>query len=162
MTDLHFSLRDATETDVPEVHRLVRGLAEYERMLDRVTATQADFARALFGQRPLGEAMLAEIDRRAVGVAVWYYTLSTFTARPGMYLEDIFVEPDFRGRGIGLAMFRRLAATARARNCWSMEWSVLNWNQPAIDFYHHIGARPVTDWTMQRLDSTAIAALADT
>jgi GNAT superfamily N-acetyltransferase len=161
MTDLHFTLRNATPADVSDVFRLVRGLAEHERLLDRLTATEADFAHALFGPRPLGEAMLAEVDGRAVGVAVWYYTFSTFTARPGMYLEDIFVEPDFRGRGIGLAMFRRLAASARDRNCWSMEWSVLNWNQPAIDFYLHIGARPVTDWTLQRLDATAIAALAD-
>jgi len=156
-----FILRTATPADIPDVLRLVRGLAEYEQLLDRVTATEADFAQALFGPRPLAEAMLAEVETRAVGIAIWYYLFSTFTAQPMLYLEDIFIEPTYRGQGIGLALFRRLAQIARAGNCLSMEWSVLNWNQPAIDFYRRIGARPVTDWTLQRLDAKGIAALAD-
>ena len=156
-----YALREARCADIPDVLRLVRGLAEYERLLDRVTATEADFTQALFGPRPLAEAMLAEVENRAVGIAIWYYLFSTFTAQPMLYLEDIFVESTYRGHGIGLALFRRLAQIARAKNCFSMEWSVLNWNQPAIDFYRRIGARPVTDWTMQRLDAKAIAALAD-
>jgi GNAT superfamily N-acetyltransferase len=155
-----FKLRAAAPIDIPDILRLVRGLAEYERLLDRMTATEADFAHALFGPRPLAEAMLVEVDGRAVGLAIWYYLFSTFTAQPMLYLEDIFVEPAHRGQGIGLALFRRLAQIARARNCLSMEWSVLNWNQPAIDFYRRIGARPVTDWTLQRLDAKGIAALA--
>ncbi len=156
-----FALREAEPADVPDVLRLVRGLAEYERMLDRFTATEADFARVLFGSRPFAHVMLAEIAQRPVGVAIWYYMLSTFTAQPILFLEDVFVEPLHRGKGIGLAFFRRLARIARDENCWSMDWNVLNWNQPAIEFYQRIGARPVTDWTAQRLDAQAIAALAD-
>ncbi|HJS85065.1 MAG TPA: GNAT family N-acetyltransferase [Acetobacteraceae bacterium] len=156
-----FSLRAATEADVPDVLRLVRGLAEYERLLDRFTATEADFARVLFGPQPLARALLAEVARHPVGIAIWYYMLSTFTARPILFLEDIFVEPAHRGKGIGLALFRRLARTALDEKCWSMDWNVLNWNQPAIDFYRRIGARPVTDWTVQRLDAQGIAALAE-
>ena len=159
MTD--FALREAGPADVPDVLRLVRGLAEYERMLDRFTATEADFARVLFGPQPLAYAMLAEMAQRPVGIAIWYYMLSTFTGQPVLFLEDIFVEPACRGKGIGLAFFRRLARIARDENCWSMDWNVLNWNQPAIDFYGRIGARAVTDWTVQRLDATAIAALAN-
>jgi len=155
-----YALREARRADTPDVLRLVRGLAEYEQLLDRVTATEADFAHALFGPRPHAEAMLAEVENRAVGVAIWYYLFSTFTAQPMLYLEDIFVEPTYRGRGIGLALFRRLAQIARTKDCLSMEWSVLNWNQPAIDFYRSIGAQPITDWTVQRLDATGIAALA--
>jgi len=155
------TLREAEPADVPDVLRLVRGLAEYERLLDRFTATEADFARVLFGPRPLAHALLAEVAGHPVGVAIWYYMLSTFAARPILFLEDIFVEPPHRGRGIGLAMFRRLARVARDEKCWSMDWSVLNWNQPAIDFYRRIGARPVADWTVQRLDAQGIAALAD-
>jgi GNAT superfamily N-acetyltransferase len=156
-----FALRRAEPADVPDVLRLVRGLAEYERLLDRFTATEADFARVLFGPQPLAHALLAEVARQPVGVTIWYYMLSTFTARPILFLEDVFVEPSHRGRGIGLALFRRLARIARDENCWSMDWSVLNWNQPAIEFYQRIGARPVADWTTQRLDTRGIAALAD-
>ncbi len=156
-----FSLRVANEFDIPEVLRLVRGLAEYERMLDRFTATEADFARVLFGSPPLAHAMLAEIAQRPIGIAIWYYMLSTFTAQPVLFLEDIFVEPAHRGKGIGLAFFRRLTRIARDENCWSMDWNVLNWNQPAFEFYRRIGARPVTEWTVQRLDAQGIAALAD-
>jgi GNAT superfamily N-acetyltransferase len=155
-----FILRKATPADIPDVLRLVRGLAEYERLLNEMTATEADFTRALFGPRPLAEAMLAEFEGRAVGVAIWYSLFSTFRAQPMLYLEDIFVEPAHRGRGIGLALFRRLAQIALAENCLFMEWSVLNWNQPAIDFYRRIGAQPITDWTVQRLDANGIAALA--
>jgi GNAT superfamily N-acetyltransferase len=154
------TLREAGSEDIPDICRLVRGLVEYERLIDRMTATEADFAHALFGPRPYAEAMLAEVEGRAVGVAIWYYLFSTFTAQPMLYLEDIFVEPAHRGCGIGLALFRRLAQIARAKNCLFMEWSVLNWNQPAIDFYRRIGARPVTDWTLQRLDAQGIATLA--
>ena len=154
-------MREAEPADVPDVLRLVRGLAEYEELLNRFTADEADLARVLFGPRPLARAMLAEIAGRPVGIAIWYYMLSTFTAQPILFLEDIFVEPTHRRKGIGLAFFRRLAGIARDENCWSMDWNVLNWNQPAIKFYRRIGAQPVTEWTVQRLDATAIAALAD-
>ena len=156
-----FSLREASAGDLSDVLRLVRGLAEYERLLDRMTATEADFERLLFGPRPLAHAILAEADGRAVGIAIWYYVVSTFAARPVLFLEDIFVEPGHRGQGIGLALLRQLAGIARDEKCLSMEWNVLNWNQPAIDFYQRIGARPVTDWTVYRMEQAAIAALAE-
>jgi GNAT superfamily N-acetyltransferase len=155
------TLRDAVEADLPDVLRLVRGLAEYERLLHRMTATETDFARALFGSPPRAHAMLADAEQRPVGIALWYYLLSTFTARPILFLEDIYVDPAHRGQGIGFAMFRRLATIARANNCLSMDWRVLNWNQPAIDFYRRIGARPMTDWTVQQLDTEGLAALAE-
>ena len=160
MSTPNLILRQATLADLAHVLRLVRGLAEYERLLHECTGTEADFECALFGPRPLAEAMLAEVEGRAVGVAIWYYLFSTFAARPMLFVEDVFVEPPHRGQGIGLALFRRLAQVAQAKNCLFMEWSVLNWNQPAIDFYRRIGARPVTDWTVQRMDGPAIAALA--
>lgn len=154
------NLREARPGDEAHVLRLVRGLAEYERMLDRMTATEADFARLLFGPHPLARAILADTGSAPVGIAIWYYVISTFAARPVLFLEDIFVEPSQRGQGVGFALLRRLAGIARDENCLSMEWNVLTWNKPAIDFYERIGARPVTDWTVYRLDTTAIAALA--
>jgi GNAT superfamily N-acetyltransferase len=153
-------LRAATKSDVPEVLRLVRALAEYERLSEYVTATEADFAQALFGATPRAHAVLAWVDARPVGLALWYYTFSTFTARPNMFLEDLFVEAEYRGRGIGLALFRHLAQCARDAGCRRIEWRVLDWNQPAIDFYRRIGARPVRDWTVQLLDGAALRALA--
>lgn len=155
------TLRSARPSDEPHILRLVHGLAEYERLLDRMTATEADFHRLLFGPQPLARAVLADIGGSPIGIAIYYYVLSTFTARPVLFLEDIFVEPQHRGQGIGLALLRHLAGIAQAENCLSMEWNVLNWNQPAIDLYRRIGARPVTDWTVYRLDANAIAALAN-
>lgn len=154
-------LREAEPGDIATVVRLVRGLAEYERMLDRFTATEADFSRVLFGRHRIGRALLAEQDGRPVGIAIWYFMLSTFAARPILFLEDIFVEPAHRGQGIGMALFRRLARIAMAENCWSLDWNVLDWNEPAIAFYRRIGARAVTDWIAQRLDAQGIAALAE-
>jgi diamine N-acetyltransferase len=138
----------------------VRGLAEYERLLHEVTSTEADFRNALFGPSPRGHAMLAWVEGNAVGLAVWYYTFSTFTGGPDLFLEDIFAEPAYRGRGIGMALFREPARRAREENCRRMEWRVLNWNEPAIDFYRRIGAHPLQDWTVQQLEGAALAALA--
>ena len=155
-----FHLREARLEDVADILRLVRALAEYERLLHEVTATEADFSRALFGPAPRGHAVLAWTGGNAVGFAVWYYTFSTFICGPDLFLEDIFVEPAYRGRGIGLALFRYLACRAQEQNCRRMEWRVLNWNQPAIDFYRRIGARPMRDWTVQQLEGAALSALA--
>ena len=138
----------------------MRALAEYERMLDRMTPTEADFDRLLFGPGAFARAILAMHGEMAVGIAIWYHVLSTFNARPILFLEDIFVEPAHRAEGIGLALMRRLAAIALQENCWAMDWNVLNWNQPALDFYRRIGARPITDWTAQRLDAAGMAELA--
>ena len=160
MTEPSFCLRDATPADVPEVLRFVRALAEYERLLHEVTATEADFHNLLFGPRALAFAALAEIEGKPVGGVLWYRTISTFAGRPKLFVEDVFVEPAHRGSGIGLALFRHVARRAVAEDCPGMEWRVLNWNAPAIGFYRRIGATPVTDWTTQQLRGDALRNLA--
>ncbi len=155
-----FTLRRATAEDVGEVLRLVRALAEYEHLLHEVTSTEDDFRERLFGPCPIAHAVLAEVDGAAAGLALYYYTFSTFTGRPDLFLEDLFVVPTYRGRGIGLALFRHLAGIARDERCRRIEWRVLDWNKPAIDFYTRIGAAPMTDWNVMRLQGDALAALA--
>jgi GNAT superfamily N-acetyltransferase len=154
------SLRPPTPTDVPEVLRLIRGLAEYEHLLHEVTATDAGLHDALFGPRPRIHAILAEVDSKPVGLALFYYTFNTFKGRPGIFLEDLFVDPAHRGAGIGLALMRHLARRAVAENCRRIEWRVLNWNQPSIDFYQRIGAEPIDDWHTRQLGGDALVALA--
>ena len=156
-----FVLRDATEADLPEIVRLVRALAEYEKMLDQVVGTAEDFRGALFGPSPRVFCALAEVAGRAVGQAIWFYNFSTFTGRPGLYVEDIFVEPEHRGLGIGKAFFRHLAQRAVAEGCARMEWQVLDWNAPAIRFYRKIGARGMTEWQVERMTGEALIALAE-
>ena len=160
MTDDPFTLRPATPADAATVFGLVRALAEYERLAHQVTATEAQFARALAGSAPRAHAVLAEAGGEAVGLALWYYTFSTFAGGPDLFLEDLFVAPTHRGLGIGLALFRHLARVAQADSCRRMEWRVLHWNQPAIDFYRRLGARPMQDWSVMRLERDALAALA--
>ena len=159
MSSAPFDLRDAMPDDVPDVLRLVRGLAEYERLLDRFTATEADLHRLLFGPRGFVRAALAEADGRAIGMVLWYHTAGTFTGKLGVYVEDVFVEPDYRGKGIGLALFRHVAQAALAEDCTSIEWRVLTWNQPSIDFYHKLGARKQIDWHTMELRGDALTAL---
>ena len=156
-----FTLREATPDDVSDVLRLVRGLADYEKLLDEAVATEAEFHTALFGPQPRAYAVLAIADDRAVGLAVWYYTFSTFTGRPDMFLEDLFVEPAYRGRRIGIGLLRHLAQRAVAEKCRRIDWRVLNWNQPSIDFYERIGARPMEDWHVRQLGGAALIALAE-
>ncbi len=153
-------LRAARPEDAGDVLRLVRALADYEHLLADVTATEQHFTAALFAPCPRAHAVLAWVDTQAVGFALWYYTFSTFAGGPDLFLEDIFVEPAHRGSGIGRALFRHLARTARTENCRRMEWRVLNWNQKSIDFYRSIGARPMQNWTVQQLDGPALAVLA--
>jgi GNAT superfamily N-acetyltransferase len=155
-----FTLRDATPADMPDVLRLVRALADYEKLLHEAVATEEDFHAALFGPRRLAYAELAIADDRAVGLALWYYTFSTFKGRPDIFLEDLYVEPEYRGRRIGLALLRHLARLAVAERCRRVEWRVLNWNQPSIEFYERIGARPMEDWHVRRLEGAAMVALA--
>jgi GNAT superfamily N-acetyltransferase len=155
-----FTIRPATPPDIPAILRLIRGLADYERLSHDVTATESDLDAALFAPQPRAHAILADIDGRSVGLALFYYTLSTFKARSNIFLEDLFVEPDHRGSGIGLALMRHLAARALAEKCGRLEWRVLNWNQPSIDFYQRIGAEQITDWQTRILDGDALAALA--
>jgi GNAT superfamily N-acetyltransferase len=154
------TLRDATPDDLPLVVRFVRALAEYERLEHEAVGTEEDFRRALFGNPPRAHALFAELDGAPAGFAVWFYSFSTFLARPSLHVEDVFVEPAHRGRGIGRAIFRGLARRAVAEGCGRMEWSVLDWNAPAIGFYRSIGARPREGWTVQRLSGPALAALA--
>jgi GNAT superfamily N-acetyltransferase len=155
-----FVLRQATPSDVPDVLRLVRGLADYERLLHEVVMTEPDLHAALFGPRPLAYAQLAESDGAAVGLALWYYTFSTFRGRPDIFLEDLFVQPTHRGCGIGIALLRYLAQRAVTEKCRRVEWRVLNWNAPSIAFYESLGARPMEDWHVRRLEGDALTALA--
>ena len=150
----------ATVDDVPLLLSLIRGLAEYERMSDEVLATDTRLRDTLFGSRPCAEAVIAWVDGEAVGFALWFHNYSTFLAQPGLYLEDLFVLPEWRGRGVGLALLRHLARIAIERDCGRMEWSVLNWNEPAIGFYRRIGARPMDEWTVYRLTGEDIRNLA--
>ncbi len=154
-----FILREATESDLPEIVRLVRALAEYEKLLHEAVGTEEDFRAALFGPNPTVFCTLAERDGRAVGQAIWFANFSTFTGRHGLYVEDIYVEPEYRGHGIGLAFFRHLAAICVARGWARMDWQVLDWNEPAIRFYRRIGARGLDEWRVQRVSGDALLAL---
>ena len=152
---------DATPADNPAIVRLVKELAIYERLADHMTATANDFERALFGAPPQAHALIAFLDDAPVGFALYFYTFSTFLGKPGIYLEDIFVESEYRGKGIGSGLLKRLARIARERNCGRVEWSVLTWNQPSIDFYHRLGAVTMEDWRTFRLTGDALEALAN-
>ena len=160
MSETAFSLRPAARDHVPVILRLVRALAEYEHLLHEVRATEADLEAALFGTPPRAAALLAESEERAVGFALWYYNFSTFTGRAGLYLEDVYVEPAHRGRGVGRAIFQYLARHALEEGCARFEWAVLDWNEPALRFYASLGAQPSVEWTVQRLSGPALAALA--
>jgi GNAT superfamily N-acetyltransferase len=153
-------IRSATPTDVPVIASLIRGLAEYERLADRVTLQEADLHRHLFGEPRYAEVLLAEEGGAVVGFALFFHNYSTFRAKPGIYLEDLFVIPDARGRGHGKALFRALARLAVERDCSRVEWSVLNWNEPSIQFYKALGATPLDEWTSYRLTDDALRALA--
>ena len=160
MTTAAAVLRMATVEDVPTILNLITALAEYERLDDEVVATEDGLRASLFGTPVRAEALLAEIAGSPVGFALWYYNFSTFQGRHGLYLEDIFVDPDHRGTGIGRMIFRFLAARAVAQGCGRMDWDVLNWNSTAIRFYRSIGAPPRDGWTRQRLTGHALEALA--
>ena len=157
---MSLALRPAGEADVGLVLHYIRALADYEKLLHEVTATEADLGRLLTGPRPLAEALIAEWEGRPVGFALWFYSVSTFNGLASLYVEDVFVEPAERGRGIGRAIFAHLAGHALARGCGRMEWSVLDWNAPSIAFYRSIGARPREGWTLQQLSGPALSALA--
>jgi len=155
------AIRPATPADIPAIVQLIRDLAEYEKLRHEVVATEGDLHAALFGDRPVAEAMLAEADGEAVGFALYFHTFSTFLGKPGMYLEDLFVKPEQRGNGYGKALLARLAAIAVERGCGRLEWSVLDWNEPSIAFYRALGAVPMDEWTVNRLTGKALHALAE-
>ena len=157
-----YAIRAGEPEDLPSIAALIRGLAEYERLLDEVELDEATLGRFLFGERRYAETLLA-VDGgsgEAFGLALYFHNFSTFLGRPGIYLEDLFVRPEHRGRGAGKALLARLAAIAVERECGRLEWSVLDWNRPSIDFYERLGARPNSEWTTYRLTGEALRALA--
>ncbi len=144
-------INPATAADVPVILRLIKELAEYEKLADQVVADDALLRETLFGARPAAEALLAHAGDEPVGFAVYFHTFSTFLGRPGIYLEDLFVVPAWRSRGVGKRLLTRVAAIGVERGCGRMEWSVLDWNEPAIGFYKKLGARSMDEWTVYRL-----------
>jgi GNAT superfamily N-acetyltransferase len=152
-------IRNATELDVPLVLDLIRQLAEYERLSDRVTASEQSLRDTLFREPPAAEVLLASLHEETVGFAVFFTNYSTFLAKPGIYLEDLFVKPHARGKGVGKALFTRLARLAVDRGCGRIEWSVLDWNEPSIHFYESLGAIALKEWTTFRLAGAALEKL---
>jgi GNAT superfamily N-acetyltransferase len=157
---MSLSIRPAVVADIPLILSLIRKLAEYERLLPHAVATPEDLKRWLFGERPAAETVIAEWDGTPVGFALFFHNFSTFRGKPGIYLEDLFVEPEFRGKGIGQELLRHLARLATERGCARLEWSVLDWNEPAIGFYKSLGAVPLSDWTIFRVSGDALETLA--
>ena len=156
----NFEIRPARVEDVPLILELIRDLATYERAPKEVTATEKQLVGVLFGEKPVAEVLLAFEGKSPVGFAVFFYNFSTWLGRPGLYLEDLFVKPEKRGKGYGRALLVDLAKVARDRGCGRMEWAVLNWNEPAIKFYRSLGAKPMEEWTVFRLTPDGIAKLA--
>jgi GNAT superfamily N-acetyltransferase len=157
-------LRDAAPADAPAIHALVRELAEYERLLHEFVGTSEDLARHLSGPQPFAHAIVAELDATPglAGFALYFFNYSTFLCKPGMYLEDLYVRPALRRHGIGRALLGELARRAVAADCGRLEWSVLDWNTPAIEFYRSLGARPMDEWTVFRLSGEPLSRLAAT
>jgi GNAT superfamily N-acetyltransferase len=155
-----FLIRPATPADLGDLLRLIRGLAEYEKLSHMVTGTEAMLREALFGARPVAEALIVERGGRAAGFALYFMSFSTFLCKPGLYLEDLFVEPEHRGHGLGKALLRHLAALALERGCGRFEWHVLDWNEPSIRFYESLGATLMPDWELVRMTGPEMHALA--
>ena len=159
-TTENFTIRPAEIADVPLILQLIRDLAAYERAPGDVTATEEQLRKVLFGARPAAEVVIGFEKETPVGFAVFFHNFSTWLGRPGLYLEDLFVKPEKRGRGYGRALLVHLARIARERDCGRMEWAVLDWNEPAIQFYGKLGAKPMDEWTVFRLTSEGISGLA--
>lgn len=153
-------IRPATPGDLPTIRQFIRELAEYERMAAEAVATEEDLRTSLFGPRPAAEVVIAEVDGAPGGFALYFHNFSTFLGRHGLYLEDLYVRPELRGRGVGRALLARLAALAVERGCGRFEWSVLDWNEPAIGFYRKLGAVAQDEWTVQRMTGEALERLA--
>jgi len=153
-------IRSARPEDAASILSLIQELADYEKLSSEVVATPELIRETLFGERPVAECLLAEVDGQAVGFALFFYNYSTFLGRPGIYLEDLYVQPVHRKRGIGKTLFKRVAGLAVERNCGRMEWSVLDWNEPSIDFYKSMGAVPMSEWTVYRLTGETLKSAA--
>ena len=154
------SIRPATDDDVPLIRQLIAELAEYERLADAAVATDDDLRAQLFGAHPAAEVLIGEVDGEAASFALFFHNFSTFLGKRGLYLEDLFVRPAFRGSGLGRHLMASLARIAVQRDCGRFEWSVLDWNAPAIGFYRTLGAVGMDEWTVQRLEGDALRALA--
>ena len=161
---MNLSIRPATRTDLPLIAQFIRDLAEYERLAHEVRFDEAVLGERLFGRNnghgPYAEVLIGEIDGGPQGFALFFHNFSTFEGRPGIYLEDLFVRPKARGYGLGKALLKRLAALAVERDCARLEWSVLDWNEPAITFYQSLGAKSMDGWTINRVDGDALQGLA--
>ncbi|HEX5421381.1 MAG TPA: GNAT family N-acetyltransferase [Gammaproteobacteria bacterium] len=156
----NISIRDAGIEDVPILHALIGELAKYERLEAQFVAEPEQLRRFLFGDRPVANAIVAELGGEPAGFALYFHTFSTFLGLPGLYLEDLYVRESLRGRGVGRALLRHVAHTAIERGCGRLEWSVLDWNEPAIGFYRELGARPMGEWTVYRVAGAALSELA--
>ena len=154
------AIRPAVPADAGLILAFIRELGEYEKLSHEVVADEAGLAAQLFGERPRAEVLIAEVDGAAAGFALFFHNFSTFVGKPGLYLEDLFVRPAFRGQGLGKRLMVRLARIAVERDCGRFEWSVLDWNTPAIDFYRSLGATGMDEWTVQRVSGDALRALA--
>ena len=160
MKPAELKIAPAVESDVTAILDLIRGLAEYEKLSHVVNATEERLRASLFGERPAAEVLMAHWEDECAGFALFFPNYSTFLAQPGLYLEDLYVKPHLRGRGIGAALLTELAALAVARNCGRVEWAVLDWNAPSIAFYKKLGAVPMDDWTTFRLTGEALHTIA--
>ncbi|MDR1129062.1 MAG: GNAT family N-acetyltransferase [Treponema sp.] len=156
----HIVLRDVEEQDIPLILEFIRALAEYERLLDQVSATEDGLAKSLFQDRA-AEVLICEYREKPAGFALFFHNFSTFLGKPGIYIEDLFVRPEYRGRGLGRALFARIAAIAEERGCGRLEWSCLDWNETSIKFYRSRGGRPLDDWTTYRITGDALKKLAE-
>jgi GNAT superfamily N-acetyltransferase len=154
------SLRSATAADVPQILAYIQGLADYEKLTHACVATEDSLRQTLFGPRPYAEVILGEYDGEPAGFALFFHNYSTFRAAPGIYLEDLYVLPERRGHGVGKALLKQLAKLAVERGCARLEWSVLDWNAPAIAFYNSLGAEPQDEWTIFRVTGDALSTLA--
>ena len=154
-------IRPAEAADIPLILAYIRELADYEKLAHEVTADEAALRDTLFGAVPVAEVLLAEAEGADAGFALYFHNYSTFLGRPGLYLEDLFVRPDFRGRGVGRRLLAELAVTALERGCGRMEWSVLEWNESAHAFYRGLGARPMEGWRVWRVEGARMQLLAD-
>ena len=150
-------IRAAEEKDIDAIFELIRGLAAYENLSDRVTGNTELLRAHLFGERPYAEVILAELDERAIGFALFFHSYSTFLTQPGLYLEDVFVRPEYRRQGVGKALMSAVVKIASDRDCGRLEWSVLDWNQNAIEFYQSLGATVLPDWKICRMSAETLA-----
>ncbi len=159
-TASNFIIRPATESDVGTIFSLIKELADYERLAHEVLATEEDIRKSLFGERPFAEALIGEYQKEPISFALFFYNFSTFIGKPGIYLEDLYIRPQYRSKGFGRRMLGYLARLAVKRGCGRFEWAVLDWNTPAIRAYERLNAKPMKDWILYRLTGKALAELA--